>query len=151
MWVRFMTIVCWKAVGTWKMSILIKVTMRRQMFNATGFRYSSIEACREKTGFVDILQCGKVMVAASNSVVYLREIFWRSTLELKFFTKCRQGDECIEENLVYRCDPKAVMELEWVNSGALGWRRILTGLHPVDLIGWMEWIWSYGAFGASIL
>jgi len=33
-----------------------------------------------------------------------------------------------------------VMELGWVNSGAPWWRRILTGLDPVDLIGWIEWI-----------
>ena len=32
------------------------------------------------------------------------------------------------------------MELDWVNSGALWWRCILTRLDPVDLIGWIEWI-----------
>ena len=57
------------------MSILIKVTMRKQMFNVTGFRYSSAEVCREKTDLVDILRYGKVVVAASNLVVYLQEIF----------------------------------------------------------------------------
>ena len=35
------------------------------MFNVTGLRYSSIEACREKTGLVDILRYGKVVVAAN--------------------------------------------------------------------------------------
>jgi hypothetical protein len=53
------------------MSILIKVTMRKQMFDVTGFRYSSAEVCREKTDLVDILRYGKVVVAASNLVVYL--------------------------------------------------------------------------------
>ena len=57
------------------MSILINVTMRRQMFNVTGLRYSRIEVSREKTGLVDILRYGKVVVAASNLVVYLQEIF----------------------------------------------------------------------------
>ena len=33
-----------------------------------------------------------------------------------------------------------VIFLDWVNSGAPWWRRILTGLDPVDLTGWMEWI-----------
>jgi hypothetical protein len=41
------------------------------MFNVTGFRYSSAEVCREKTDLVDILRYGKVVVAASNLVVYL--------------------------------------------------------------------------------
>lgn len=36
--------------------------------------------------------------------------------------------------------PKAVMELDWVNSRASWWRRILAGLDPVDLIGWVEWV-----------
>ena len=57
------------------MSILIKVTMRKQMFNVTGFRYSGVEVCREKTGLIDMLRYGKVVVAASNLVVYLQEIF----------------------------------------------------------------------------
>ena len=47
--------------------------------------------------------------------------------------------------------PKAVMELGWVNSRASWWRRILAGLDPVDLIGWMEWVWSCGALGAPPL
>ena len=33
-----------------------------------------------------------------------------------------------------------VIFLDWVNSGAPWWSRSLTGLDPVDLIGWMEWI-----------
>ena len=32
----------------------------------------------------------------------------------------------------------AVIFLDWVNSGAPWWSRSLTGLDPVDLIGWME-------------
>jgi hypothetical protein len=57
------------------MSILIKVTMRKQIFNVTEFRYSGVEVCREKTGLIDMLRYGKVVVAASNLVVYLQEIF----------------------------------------------------------------------------
>ena len=34
----------------------------------------------------------------------------------------------------------AVIFLDWINSGAPWWSRSLTGLDPVDLIGWMEWI-----------
>ena len=34
----------------------------------------------------------------------------------------------------------SVIFLDWVNSGAPWWSRSLTGLDPVDLIGWMEWI-----------
>ena len=64
-----------KAVSTRKMSTLIKVAVRKQMFNITGFRYSSTEVCREKTDLVDILRYGKVVVAASNLVVYLQELF----------------------------------------------------------------------------
>jgi len=38
-----------------------------------------------------------------------------------------------------------VIFLDWVNLGSPRWSRSLTGLDPVDLIGWMEWIlkpWS---------
>ena len=37
-------------------------------------------------------------------------------------------------------NPYTVIFLDWVNLGSPWWSRSLTGLDPVDLIGWMEWI-----------
>ena len=46
---------------------------------------------------------------------------------------------------------KAVIFLDWVKSGAPWRSRLWIGVDPVNLIGWMEWIWSCGALGAPIL